>query len=178
MKNLIEEINNNLSNKNYLSALALTLILPDICAKIEYPELIGGKYNRQRYERWYNEFIYPYELCPIENNPYKEWVMDGFAVYKLRCNLLHDGSTDINQEVIEKKKIKSYQSYKFILTNNFNSYSLLWADGDKEKAPSITVKIGIEDFCKKICAVVENHYLKKYPDLNLNNEVVIFDFID
>ncbi|WP_223806010.1 hypothetical protein [Ornithinibacillus gellani] len=105
MKNLIEEINNNLSNKNYLSALALTLILPDICAKIEYPELIGGKYNRKRYERWYNEFIYPYELCPIENNPYKEWVMDGFAVYKLRCNLLHDGSTDINQEVIEKKKI-------------------------------------------------------------------------
>ena len=41
MDKLIKEITNSLDNKNYLSALALTLTLPDICGKIAYPEIKG-----------------------------------------------------------------------------------------------------------------------------------------
>jgi hypothetical protein len=35
----IKDINLALTNKSYLSALALSLTLPDICGQIEYPDL-------------------------------------------------------------------------------------------------------------------------------------------
>ncbi len=35
----IKDINLLLTNKSYLSALALSLTIPDICGQIEYPDL-------------------------------------------------------------------------------------------------------------------------------------------
>ena len=48
MDDFIKEIKDNLTRKNYLSALALALILPDICGKIAYPDMkpaFPGIYN-------------------------------------------------------------------------------------------------------------------------------------
>ena len=42
---IIKEIEKALDNEMFLSALALTLTLPDICGKAEYPEL-GNKPER------------------------------------------------------------------------------------------------------------------------------------
>lgn len=176
MKQLIKEIKSSLENKNYLSALALTLTLPDICGKISYPELKGARNTGKRYIRWYDEYIYPYELSPVECNPYNEWVPDGFAIYKLRCNLLHDGSLDIDNDVKKEKGIEDSSDYKFMLTNNFTSYNLSWEDGDKSKEPGVLVRIGVEDFCEKVCAVVENVYRENYQDKDIYNDIVIFDF--
>lgn len=88
-----------ISRENYLSALSLTLTLPDICGKIAFPEMkkkgrpdVGG-----RYARWYNEYIYPsenpsnlFEIDTSESIPVNP--LNGYAVYKLRCALLHEGS--------------------------------------------------------------------------------------
>lgn len=38
MLDLIKDIENALRNKSYLSALALSLTLPDICGGVEYPQ--------------------------------------------------------------------------------------------------------------------------------------------
>lgn len=91
----------SLNNKNYLSALALTLALPDICGKIAYPKITGEGAVGKRYTKWYNEHIYECEpKYEIENLGR----FDGWAVYKLRCNLLHDGSSDIEEYM--KKSVK------------------------------------------------------------------------
>ncbi|WP_273832345.1 hypothetical protein [Guptibacillus sedimenti] len=39
MLDKIKDIKIALNNKSYLSALALSLTLPDICGQIEYPDL-------------------------------------------------------------------------------------------------------------------------------------------
>lgn len=173
MKQLIKEIKSSLENKNYLSALALTLTLPDICGKISYPEIQGRGSVRKRYERWYNEYIYPYELSPQDNDPFHEWVPDGFAIYKLRCSLFHDRSLDINQDVKRKKGLDDSRKYKFTLTNNVTSYRLLEEVEDKNKEPSVSVEIGVKNFCEKICAVVDNVY-GNHKDIY--NDVIMFDF--
>lgn len=173
MNKLINEIKRNLESHNYLSALALTLILPDICGKIIYPEI---KFSSIRYKRWYNEYIYPYELSPLEGNLHNNWVPDGFAIYKLRCNLLHDGSLDINEDVKREKKIEDSTNYRFLLTNSFGSNNLIFEGGNKSKPSDVLVRISVGNFCNKICAVAESIYYDNKPTQEIYNDIVIFDF--
>ena len=56
MKDKIKDIRNALDNGCYLSALSLTLTIPDICGRIQYP----GEKNGKVYIKWFDEFIYPY----------------------------------------------------------------------------------------------------------------------
>ena len=55
LENLIKEIMSSLDHKNYLSALALTLTIPDICGKIAYPKITGEGAVGKRKAKWYNE---------------------------------------------------------------------------------------------------------------------------
>ena len=67
------------------AALALTLTLPDICAKIEWPE---EKKSRTRYRTWWDEHFgdsYQYGKGPNDH-------VTGDEVYLLRCAYLHEGS--------------------------------------------------------------------------------------
>lgn len=177
MNHLINEIISNLENENYLSALTLTLLLPDICGKIQYPELQGRHHSRKRYVHWYNEFIYPYEKSPNNNDLFNEWVPDGDTLYLLRCSLLHEGSLNIENEVKKIKGIKDSINYKFILTDNFTSINLTYVNGDKNEEYSVLFRIGVEDLCKKICAVAENFFNEKCPGKDIYNNIIIFDFV-
>ncbi len=50
---IVEDINKALDCEAYLSALSLTLMLPDVCGKAEYPNLKVGEH----YIKWYDEYI-------------------------------------------------------------------------------------------------------------------------
>mgnify|MGYP003521435481 FL=1 len=160
MDDFIEEIQDNLTRKNYLSALALTLILPDICGKISYPELVSTK---KRYAQWYDTYVYP-----CENPPGGEKVnpLDGNAVYQLRCNFLHEGSNDI-EGFLKRGSVENFSEYKFIFTNSITKFSQQWAAG-KEKKKKIDIQMNIVDFCNKICWVAE-----KFNEDNNSEEKVL-----
>lgn len=173
MNNLVEEIESNLENRNYLSALALTLVLPDICGKIEYPKI--GE-NGKRYELWYNEYIYKYDIPKTEKSTENALIINGRIVYKLRCALLHDGSLDVDKTVRKELNIKDPKKIKFILTNKVTSYHRIWEKGDKSEEPKILIRIGVEDFCRKICGVVKNLYCDKELSQDIFNDVIIMEF--
>ena len=71
--------------------------------------------------------------------------------------------------------VKNSQSLKFVLSNSITSYSKSWSDGDKSEDPDIYIRISVVDFCKNICAVVENVYYE-YQDKDIYNDIVVFDF--
>lgn len=48
----IKEIKNSLDSHNYLSALTLSLMIPDICSKFI------GKKNKSGYLYWFNKYVY------------------------------------------------------------------------------------------------------------------------
>ncbi|MGE6550820.1 hypothetical protein ACQKFK_17875 [Bacillus mycoides] len=168
MDNLIKEIMSNLENKNYLSALALTLILPDICGEVENPDI---KSSRKRYAKWYNEYIYQYELPEGMKDINK---LDGDAVYQLRCNLLHDGSSDISEHMKEKYGLKESGKFVFELTDTLTSYGKTWEFDESDH--SLVIKIGVDNFCRNVCSTAREYY-KEQEQTDIFNKIIISDDI-
>lgn len=92
----ISEINVSLNNKNYLSALSVALMIPDICRKISNDDL--------GYVEWFNKYVYKdYYNFPkmeqIEKNSkaYElyEIKLNGNVCYALRNSILHTGTSSI-----------------------------------------------------------------------------------
>ena len=89
---LVEQINMSLKNNCYMTAIVTAITLPDICGKAKYPKLK----SKQRYVKWYNEYIGEYEKNPFQSDdmPY----LNGEIVWKLRCSLLHEGNANLKKE--------------------------------------------------------------------------------
>lgn len=164
----------SLDHKNYLSALALTLTIPDICGKIAYPKITGEGAVGKRYAKWYNEYVYKYESTKeLKRELEKLGRFDGWAVYRLRCNLLHDGSSDIEEYMKKQKRKMKPINFTFKLTDNRTYYSKSWEY--KEDDSSIEIGIGVIDFCRKICLVAENFYNENSKQDIFNNIVLTDD---
>jgi len=124
----ITDIEKALNAKSYLSALALTLTLPDICGKIAYPEI---KSNGERYARWFDEYLTKHDYPESFEDRLK---FDGRKCWKLRCAFLHEGSTegipDIDNFelcITESSKPGIYGPSGFVISSSnkgFKSYSI------------------------------------------------------
>lgn len=83
------------------SAYALALTLPDICGQIEYPQ----KSCKERYSLWIDNFLEETEnngiidiIIADKESQHKAIKIDGAMYYKLRCQYLHAGNTDLMEE--------------------------------------------------------------------------------
>ncbi|MFI3227991.1 MAG: hypothetical protein R3Y09_11390 [Clostridia bacterium] len=99
---IIRDIENALEKEVYLSALALSLTLPDICGKVEFPTI---KSTKQRYIKWYDKHI--------TNNNYPDehdeaLKFNGEKCYELRCSYLHAG---------EVEQLVGIQDFQLIIIN-------------------------------------------------------------
>lgn len=131
---LIEDMNRALDANCYLAALSIGLILPDICGKAAYPEMKVG----DRYKKWFDENIAPYERPPFDNKldiemPY----LSGEVVYQLRNSYLHQGNPNVEKEKIkdprnridhfqliiqQKNALDIYGDTAYIADNNYRKY--------------------------------------------------------
>ena len=168
----VESIEDALDKECYLPALALTLVLPDICGAYEYPtiykkkdEYKGHKGQGAAYAKWYDEYIYKYELCDFSNSYLKELqkktTLTGEYCWKLRCGLLHNGSLDID-DIWSGKNIQDFVDFKFTVSKGTQyghggsaSISTYSYKAEKE----ITIELDLVTFCKKILAIFKNVYL-------------------
>ncbi len=102
---LIEEILECKSNGNYFAALTTTLILPDICSKIETKKL-GERIKYGMWcERWLSNYLQKLSLSLKATG---NW---GQIIYKLRCGIMHNGENDLNR--------KDYDFFKLLSFNIF-----------------------------------------------------------
>lgn len=83
-----QSIKNSMENENYFAEISTSLILIDICSKIEYPNV--NRQNR-RYKNWIND----YYLNTIPEN-IKNKYLDAENIYFLRNAILHQGSSNPN----------------------------------------------------------------------------------
>lgn len=98
IKQIVNDINKSLDCESYLSALALTLTLPDVCGKAEYPNLKVGEH----YIKWYDEYIGKYETYDGRTTPY----LSGEVVYSLRNSYLHQATPNIDTAKIKESQNK------------------------------------------------------------------------
>ncbi|WP_392454799.1 hypothetical protein ACF3OH_11865 [Chryseomicrobium aureum] len=152
MHTLIQEIRENLEEDKLLSALTLALTIPDICGKVAYPKLLVGA----RYRRWYNEYIYPYEVPSGANNEHINYALDGYLVYALRNLVLHEGSLDLESSIRKHLNLSPNQKVQFVLNDKITSYGMSWAGEAEKDTPNYIIRINVEDLCRKLCYVAES----------------------
>lgn len=88
LQDIIDSVEKSLENENYIAALTLALTIPDKCGKIEYTDTSVGR----RYTDWYDVWCNSSDPEASVDSPPDA---NGKIIYKLRCALLHDNSTEL-----------------------------------------------------------------------------------
>lgn len=155
-------IEDAIEKRCFLPALSLSLVIPDICAKYDYPDIYkkksdykGYKGQGAAYAKWYDENIGNYDIDP------KTCIglIDGRSCWKLRCEFLHSGSIDLDNFMsVDDKHI----TFKLISSR----YSdLKWTIGGcsavaySENKKKQDIELDIVNLCGKILAVLRHSYL-------------------
>ncbi|CDO04271.1 hypothetical protein BN988_02825 [Oceanobacillus picturae] len=186
MLDKIKDINHALRNKSYLSALALSLTLPDICGKIEYPHFKHkngkrdvGKQYATWFENWVDQFFADNTGWIKDYTKAKNPYFTGRMCYSLRCSFLHDGNSDIGSWG-DKEDAEFYYSYDFELAlGEADSIGLSWvnqASNNSKITKTKTVRVNIDKLCKSICQAAENYYQEKDPILFKDHKINFLDF--
>lgn len=162
---MIEEVDGAIKAKLYFAALHLALSFPDILGQVQYNE--GDK--KSKYIRWFDEFVkndfgYPYysSFGKDESQPQ----FDGRVCYRLRCNLFHELSNDLNEasqnELVINEFVLSLDDGDFFSGNISGSDILLTSDGWKQ---NYYLYFSAKDLTNKI-TLAAKEYLRNNPDKN------------
>jgi hypothetical protein len=131
---LLYSIKAAVDHGNWLAGLALTLMLPDICAKIETP---GKSVSvSQRYARWWDRnFGVSYQYGKGPNDHVK-----GVEVYQLRCAYLHEG--------------RDLQANKKVISATIEKFTFATSKHHLEKKGT-SVLLNVQTFCLDMRSRVE-----------------------
>ncbi|MBH9968157.1 hypothetical protein [[Bacillus] enclensis] len=185
MLDKIKDINLALNNNSYLSALALSLTLPDICGQIEYPDLKSTRGKRlvgKQYARWFDDWVSHYYA---DNGG---WTEEGKAInpyftgnmcYYLRCSFLHGGNSDI-ENWGDQEDVDFNYSYQFELAiGGADKTGSSWGHQPNNKSKILkinSVRVNIDKLCECICRSAEKYYRRKEPSVFKDHNINLVDF--
>ena len=179
----IKEINNAIDSHNYLSALALSLIIPDICSK--YIEKEKNENDAKKYIKWFNKYVYSKyysrayekEVIKKDDREIYEIEFNGAACYALRNAVLHSGSTRLKY-IKNEDKIEAVVDSIELCVNSKKNRNMQYGDsvsitvyGDNTK--SISIRINIVIFAENMISGYNNFLL----DTNMK-DIELFNLID
>lgn len=162
MDRIATAIEDAIEKRCFLPALAVSLVIPDVCAKYDYPDIYDGKaeYNGRKgqgaaYSKWYDENIGKYDINPTTGIG----LIDGKTCWKLRCEFLHSGCIDLDDFMsVDDKRI----TFKLISTQYSNlEYGIGGCSGVaySEDKKNQDIELDIVNLCWKILAVLRHSYL-------------------
>ena len=178
----VDEVELNIEDGRWQSALALALTLPDICGGIAFPELVkryrDGRVilDRQKnpsrdvgtqYIRWFDEYAGKFfKVAPSDPSPY----ISGERCWQLRCEYLHQNKGFLNKE--------EDRGTHFHLGVNCGT-SLCQLDSSRQQEGVTDIRIDIEQFCRRMCQAARSYYHSVYQEkkFQLYNTPVL-DFIE
>lgn len=151
----VKEIRAALDNRLYFIALMSALTLPDICGKAEYPD---EKYTGKRYKNWINKYVNSREFGKYEYPAIRGLEAD--IIYKLRCNLLHQGTPNVEENITEvdyfelvRVNPKDGRQFQYFIENRIEQI-----DGI-EKVIARKISINIALLCHLLCDSAELYYI-------------------
>jgi len=148
MKTILNSIENSIQNNNWYSALVLSLIIPDICGKLE-----GEQKSSKRYPAWFNKYL---------GKKYQNF-LSGDDCYALRCSYLHEGSDNI-----EMQRAKDVLDHFVFISdgshcNRFNNCYF----GDPKYDGKNFLQLSVRQFCQDMVEAA-NQWLE---DVSSNQEI-------
>lgn len=142
--NKIKEIRLALEAGLYNCALTVSLTLPDICGKVEFPKMRNGEI----YKAWFRNYVEPLFInsglvLPSNEITQYTWI-NAEECYALRCAFLHAGNYDTKgvdlSNVWLHAHIRNSSNYSHMIRSS--SY----ADWD------------VILLCEKLCIAAKNYY--------------------
>ncbi|MBR1925913.1 MAG: hypothetical protein IJ837_03550 [Clostridia bacterium] len=170
IKAFIKEIRESLDKEMYMSALTLTLILPDMCGQVEY----SGEKPKERYIKWFDNFVASSMRHRYDDDkiPY----VSGQIAWDLRNNVIHGGDPDVNSKesdiqdfklLVQEKGRSAYAGTSTcVMTKIINGQEIV-------EHRSIT--IALRDFCNTVCCCVNAYYKKNIDKFTFKYKVVNID---
>lgn len=170
--NRIEEIEMNIQDKRWQSALALALTIPDICGGIAFSELVR-KYrdgrimvdrNRrplrdigQQYIKWFDEYASNFFISESTDYPY----ICGKRCWQLRCEYLHQNKGFDNQDEDEVHFYLGVNCSSSICSNPYDSMT--------------SIHIDIKEFCIRMTQAARAYYnlMKDEADFTMYHTPVL-----
>jgi len=137
MREILKSIQNSLKNRNWYSALFLSLILPDICAKLEG----STERSTERYPKWFNKYL---------GKKYNGF-LSGNDCYALRCSLLHEGSSNIERQ--QAKDI--LDRFVFVANGPHCNMFSNCRFGDPKYDGKAFLQLSVYDFCRDMIGATE-----------------------
>lgn len=177
----IEEVELNIGDMRWQSALALALTLPDICGGIAFPEIVkryrDGRIVLDRQQKptrdvgsqyilWFDTYAAPFfKVSAKALSPY----ICGERCWQLRCEYLHQNKGFSNAE--------DNTSIRFRLGVNCGT-SVCQLDKMSSDNDLTEIRIDIEQFCRRMCQAARAYYEAAHTekDFSLYNTPVL-DFI-
>lgn len=150
METILKEIEKALKEEMYYFALALTLTLPDMCVKAEYPHL---RINKQRYMKWYEKYL---KDCFFVYGNYTRYGFNKKRCWELRCSILHSGNI--------RTKIKVL---KIVKNGRFET-----TFGNRNNKGFDIVNMDIHYFCDNIIKVVKKYYKNNKEKFNFIIDII------
>lgn len=162
VERIIEDVNKALDAEAYMAALSLVLTLPDICAKAEYGDIIK---NKERYVKWYDEYIGQFEKTPMLPGEIEMPYLSGEVIYQLRCSVLHQGTPNVDNRKIKNEK---YRIDHFTLMiekkKPFDIYSdaagMFQRLSSEKSKPFRSYRVNVRRLCLIITRAVSGYYRK------------------
>ncbi len=165
----VAEIRKALECDMFLSALSLSLTIPDICGKLE---AIPGN-DKQKYICWFDKYITPQyfpEITIEENDELgmgEKRAMTGIRCYGLRCAVLHHGNEELFKRQMDLGDEQDYkvQAYRIYILDDPED-EILYLNGNiDDKIYEMEFYLNIRKFCERICKAAEAT-LMNHPDEN------------
>ncbi|MBR7033053.1 MAG: hypothetical protein IKI03_05430 [Clostridia bacterium] len=159
----IEDMNRALDHECYFAALAIALMLPDICGMAKYHSK-----GKARYIDWFDEYVGRYEKSPGDDTmPY----LSGEVVYSLRCSFLHQGTPNIQKEDIKNEEICKIDFFRLLIEkkNSFDIYSdsasisRFIINGNEIGSTFKRYEVNVRRLCLVLSACAMGYY-KEFPE--------------
>ena len=172
----LEEIEWNVRDRRWQSALALALTVPDVCGGIAFPELVrryrdgrvmtdrSGQPSRDvgaQYIRWFDTFAAPF--FKVRQGDAAAYI-GGQRCWQLRCEYLHQNRGFDNELPGEE--------VRFHLGVNCGTSV---CRGPEEQSDE-DVRIDIREFCLRMCRAGRSYYDSAGADFSLYHTPVL-DFV-
>lgn len=150
---LLDELEKCINNKTYYAALALSLIIPDVCSQV----LCGlDKGNGKLYRQWFDDYVGKKEDMMYQAKMSDQHKITGDIMYGLRNSVFHCGLPTTNKK----------QNYIFYF--EMNESSTLYRSYT-EMTGEIKVTINVPYVCKLLYKAGKDFYINnedKFPSGN------------
>lgn len=104
METLLDDLSRSISNETFYSALTLALALPDMCSQIENGL---NSSNRNTYISWVDAYMDD-DYFKVGVQGFEDIEFSGIICYALRCRVLHNLDSNINDAPVIQKQGSSY----------------------------------------------------------------------